>query len=361
MLVKLKFIYPVLFIGVLVLSSCKPEDDPLARYEDGVFIVNEGAFNGSNGSISYYSYNSDAITNNIFYTVNERSLGDVVQSLTLGEEFAYIVVNNSNKIEVADKATFAEKSVIEGVGSPRYLVLENHKAYVSCWLDNTVKVIDLDAGMVTNSIGTGSGPEKLLILNEKLYVANSGGWGTDSTISVIDLQNEKVIKEISVNYSPQDMVVDKSGKLWVLATGKIIYDVVDPFPILGETPSKLYQINASTDEVEQEIDLFADEHPIHLEIDQDDNLYFGGGFGFSGIYRISAPVGVMSQITLVVDEYFYGFNIDPYTGIIFALQAPVFSASGVLKRFTTDGAQLGTYECGIGPNSASFKTARKQS
>ena len=346
-----------LFFGVfcltLFITSCDKEESS-GEYADGVFIANEGGFGNNNGSVSFYSYSADSVYNNIFYSVNNRSLGDVVQSVTVHNNKAYIVVNNSNKVEIADKNTFQEAGVISDVSLPRYLIAQGNTGYLSCWGDNSVKVINLETNTVTQSVTVASGPEKMCIVNDKLYVVNTGGYSVDSIVSVIDLASLEVVENIIVKYSPQDIVVDKDNKIWVLCFGKVVYDVVDPYPIIEESASKIYKIDPESDAVVLEGELFQNQHPIQLEVSNDGTLYLGGGYTFAGIYRLEIEGG-SGALTQIIADYVYGLNINPGTNILYTLQAPTYTDPGILKRYELDGTLLGTYECGIGPNSASFK------
>jgi YVTN family beta-propeller protein len=347
----------VLFLSALfVLSSCE-DDKPKGAYEDGVFITNEGAFGNNNGSVSFYSYGADNVTNNIFITKNERALGDVVQSICTTDEKAFIVVNNSNKVEVVDRNTFKEIQTIEDVSGPRYMASTGTKGYLSCWGDNTVKVIDLNSMSVSKSIPVGAGPEKMLIANNKLFVANAGGWGTDSTISVIDITTEAIVASIPVKYSPRDLALDKDGYIWALCFGKVVYDPIS-YALVEETPSMIYKIDATTNTVLLEIKLFDTQHPTTLDIDKDGStLYFGSGFGFGGIYKLIVE-GSSATATQIAADYAYGFAYDQNSDILFVLVAPDFSGAGTLFRYATDGTKLGEYSVGIGPNGASFKNAK---
>lgn len=346
----------ILFANLFL--SCEEAEKSKGEYSNGVFIVNEGTFGNDNGSVSFYSNTADSVFNDIFNAVNGRSLGDVVQSLTVSGEYVYIVVNNSNKIEVADKNTMEEIEVIENLSSPRYIVVKNAIGYVSCWGDNSIKIVDLNTFTVTGSITSqGAGPEKMHLKNDKLYVINSGGFGNDSTVTVINTTNNSVIKNIQVPYNPKDIVEDNSGNLWILSYGNEIYND-DWTAIIGHTPSYLYKIDPTSDEVVAWGELFAEQHPAHLEIDNDGTtMYVGGGYSFAGIYKVSVS---NTNLTLneISTDYFYGFNVDPNSGVIFGAIAGDYVSPGTLKRLETDGTLLGTYKCGIVTSSAAFKNTK---
>lgn len=352
------FLLILLSIGISLIS-CEPDKKPSGAYDNGAFIVNEGSFGNSNGSVSFYSNNTDSVYNNIFQTTNNRGLGDVVQSLSVHNGNAYIVVNNSNKIEITDRNSFEEKDVIPELPYPRYIAFQGDKAYVSCWGDNSVKVIDLNTNAVSSSIETATGPEKMIVHNNKLYVANTGGWSSDSLLNIVDLSTETVVKSLVIKHTPTDLAINSKGEIWVLCAGKIVYGPDDPWPIIEETPSMLYKIDTESNEVVLEVKLLDDQHPTQIEVDKNDVIYFGGGYGFYGIYSWDEPAG-STTTTQIVSEYAYGFNIDPSSNVIFATLAPSFTDPGVLKRYDLKGLELGSYACGIGPNAASFKSAKKK-
>ena len=121
------------------------------QISDGYFIINEGNYGVGNGSISYVS-EEGSVVHDIFYSNNLFQLGDVVQSMKIINDFAYIVVNNSSKIEVATADSILYVSTIP-LSSPRYIAqVSEDKAYVTDWGINGVQVIDLNTNTVTSSI-----------------------------------------------------------------------------------------------------------------------------------------------------------------------------------------------------------------
>ena len=60
-----------------------------------VYIINEGNFQSSDGSISYYDVENDTMYNGVYTAANNVPLGDVVQSMHVKGDRGYICVNNS--------------------------------------------------------------------------------------------------------------------------------------------------------------------------------------------------------------------------------------------------------------------------
>lgn len=80
---------------------------------------------------------------------------------------------------------------------PYSVVVSAAKAYVSCWSDSSIAVVQ--AGKLLSRISVGRHPTAMLFNPERtrLYVANSN----DDSVSVIDTQTDKEIERISVRLS----------------------------------------------------------------------------------------------------------------------------------------------------------------
>ena len=200
--------------------------DPMTEeqtYDNGVLIVNEGPFSGGSASLDFHDIGKDTLLRNVYSTVNDgQVIGSILQSVTVIGDNAYLVVNNSAKIEVVDAITMDYKNTITGVFGPRYIVaLNNNEAVVSEWgldgLSGQLKKINLSTMTVTDSVSV-SGPEQMVISDDKIFVANSGGFGESNVVSVhgFDLVLEI---EIPVGKRTIDMVQDINNDIWVLSGG----------------------------------------------------------------------------------------------------------------------------------------------
>jgi hypothetical protein len=352
MMKKIKFSAGMILISVLFLFSCKKDNPFSIKITDGALIVNEGAYGKSNASVDYFNFADNIITNDIFTQVNGRSLGDVLQSICLDSNRAYLIVNSSNKIEVVSRNDFSEIGVIDGLGLPRYMIARNGKGYVTCWGDSSLKVLDLNSLSITKSIRLGAGPEKMLIHGNQMFVVNCGMYGTDSTISVIDLSSETLSKTIVVGYNPKDIKIDKNFDLWTICYGKEIYD--NNYNLIDSSASELVKINLNSLVIVQRVVISDSKHASILDISPDGStLYYGGGFSFGWIYMLSVT-SANSPATKFCEDYSYGFSVDPGNGEVYVLLAPSFTDAGTLNRYDSNGNFLGTYVTGIGPSSAVF-------
>jgi len=151
----MKILFLLFTTTILLLSCTKNSDDHDGSFlsGNGVFIINEGNFMGGNGSLSFYSYDSLKIYNNIFLNANGRPLGDVPNSMVISGERIYIVVNNSGRLEVVNKNTLESVKTITGLKAPRNIsIISSTKAYVSSIYSDSVAIIDLSANSISGYI-----------------------------------------------------------------------------------------------------------------------------------------------------------------------------------------------------------------
>ena len=80
----------------------------------------------------------------MFGRVNDRPLGDVAEAMKVYNMKGYIVVNNSNTVEVVSLPDFKSVKSITGFNSPRNIeFIDSNKAYVTNLLKD-ISVVDLN-------------------------------------------------------------------------------------------------------------------------------------------------------------------------------------------------------------------------
>jgi YVTN family beta-propeller protein len=342
------------FTGTLFLVSCSSDDDKAApvhegAYNNGVFILNEGNFTRGNASVSFLS-NDMILENDIYKAVNGESavLGDVAQDMELNGDYAYIVLNNSHKIEVVNRYTFQKVATIStGLNNPRYITFEDNKAYVTNWgdgynaNDDFVAVIDLATNTVTSAIPVAEGPEAIAEENGKLYVAHAGGYGFGNTISVIDIATNTVAKTIEVGDVPGDMDIE-NGKLYVLCTG--IYSGA----AVPETFGELDVINLQTEAVESVKEIAA--HPSNFVL-EDNSIYYTIN---TGVYKTALNDALPSQplFTATDAQGIYSFNVKDNQ--IYIGDALDYNSNGKVFIYNNSGQLQNTFTVGKIPTGFYF-------
>ncbi len=317
-----------------------------------VFITNEGSFSGT-GAVTVYDRATGTPTQNAYQAANSGfTLGSILQSVNVYNGKAYFVVNNGSKVEVADASTLVSTGTINGLSSPRYFVPASPtKAYVSDWVSNTVAVVNLANNTISSTIAVGNSPEHMVITNGKLYVANSGAFSIDNTVSVIDISLDVVIATITLDDAPTSLQVDMNGDVWVLCAG-------DP-AFTGGTPTagSLNKIDPSTDAVTLTMPFASTaKHPGDLVINATGTALFYLDQGYGGnVFVHDIATSVIDSSSAFISGAYYEIGLDPVTDEIFAADAKDFSQNGDVTRYDAlTGASIATFGVGVIPGGFYF-------
>ncbi len=336
-----------LLIASLLFAACEDDSENPPIWGDlnnHIFVLNEGNFGSSNGSLTAVSRETGLVWNNIFEMVNNFQLGDVVQSMTFHNGKAYIVVNNSEKIEVVDASTFESEGTIEGLPAPRYfLPINNDKAYVTNFtIGNmtTLSIIDLKTNEITKTIPTGWG-EQMVMSDGKVFV----GIMNSFDMMVIDAATDEVLQTLSVTYSPNSLQVDRNGKVWSLSDGGFY----------NEDIPALRRIDPITLQTEQVFTFAnADAAPQRLAInDSGDKLYY---LESGQVWRMDITDNALPDLPFITsdDSSFYGLGIDPANDNIYTSDAADFQSKGGVTYYRLDGTPIDSFEAGVIPGNFSF-------
>ncbi|MDR2963262.1 MAG: hypothetical protein LBU90_06500 [Bacteroidales bacterium] len=239
---------------ILGFSACNRTDNPQPTVDviNGYFVVCEGTFGHNNGEITFID-SVGHVTNEVFKTVNGRTLGDIVQSLTIVDSLAFIVVNNSQKIEVIhaktfqsvktlDDARFTYPRYVQKLDDNRILVTNGHGMQMN---DDFVYVVNSHTFEITNAIPTGAGPNQMVQQNGRIFVANFGGWTNDSTITVINANTLAIEQTVKVGDMPSSMEIDSDGNIIIFCKGLSTYDPTT-WEATVVSNSKIVKVNTST-------------------------------------------------------------------------------------------------------------------
>jgi YVTN family beta-propeller protein len=346
---KITGLFTIIFF-VSLLVSCEKSTNNLdpdtlegALQGGGAFIVNEGNFRSGNGSVSFYSYQSGKIFNDIFSGANSRPLGDVPNSMVVNGNNGYIIVNNSGNIEVVDIRNLKSQKTITGLNSPRnMLIVNNEKAYVSSLYSNSLSIVNLTTNSMAGSISMRRSSEAMVIANNKAFISS---WYNGKDIMVINTVTDKVIDSIQVAPEPESMVVDQNQKLWVLCSGGYT----------GQVHAELVRINPVTDVVEKEFVFPAkSSYPTCLQINKTrDTLYYVD----NGIWKMSIQAGSLPSTAFVKpsSRFIYKLAVDTRYNRIFYTDAMDYVQKGYIVQVNPKGTQIDSCRAEIIPGSICFK------
>lgn len=310
-----------------------------AQYSNGYIVSHEGNFGSSNSEISYIAQNN-VVTNNIYGLANGgAAIGDVLQSLNFEGNRVYMVVNNSNKIIVANRSTFVKTTEITTeIRQPRYSTVANGKIYTtnagSGGSGKYVSVHDATTFAFLKKITLTNSSEEIKTVNNKVYVMKSY-FGGGNSIDVIDPTTDEIVKNIILSAGLQSIKV-KDNAIFALCS--------------NNTGSTVYKVHTSTDSVESYIANATIKNAQKFTLDND-NLYIASGLK---VYSLSTDLQSFSDTALFTvpagggwDE-FYGFAaID---GKIFQGNAKGFVANSTLTAYNPTGTVSNTYTTTMGVN-----------
>lgn len=313
---------------------------------DGAFIINEGNFTQGNGSLSFYSFDSARIYNDIFTNVNNRILGDVPNSMKIFGENAYIIVNNSGKIEVVNKNTLKSVKSISGLISPRNIAfIDKSKAYVTSMYSDSVVIINLTSNSISGYINISRSSEAIEVIGQNAFVSE---WIGGNEVMVINTINDQLVSSIAVGAEPESMALDQNSTLWVLCNGGWA----------RTNFAELIGLNTQTFEIKKRF-IFPSKlnSPSCLQINgSGDTLYYLE----SGVRRMSIGDQALPSTPLITetDQFFYKIGVNPVSSDIFITDAIDYQQRGFILHYKRDGTFISKYQAGVIPGNICFKIFR---
>ena len=230
----------------MALTSCREDDvifipeevqvsNPEFSEVGGFYLLNEGNMGSNKCTLDYYDFSTGIYTRNIYGNANPnvpKELGDVGNDLKVYGNRLYAVINCSNKVEVMDKSTAKRIGQVD-IPNCRYIAFHKGYAYVTSYAGPVVidpdyeqlgyvAKVDTASLQVVAQCLVGYQPDDVEIVEDKIYVANSGGYRVpnyERTVSVIDIETFKVEETIDVDINLSRLVADKHGGLWIATRG----------------------------------------------------------------------------------------------------------------------------------------------
>ena len=324
-------------------------DNDSYPFENGILVSHEGNFGQGNASVSFISGDLSMVENGIFKTVNAvDAWGDNAQSMAFNGDYAYIVMNGSQKVEVVNRYTFESVATIGDPSkadflNPRYMTIANGKGYVTNWGDGSnpdddfVAVINLETNTVEATISVVEGPEKIISKDNIVYVAQQGGYNQNNVVTVIDATTNVVTATITVGDRPNSLQFDAAGNLWVISGG-------NPSWTGSETAGRMDKIDTEDNTVTSTLTFAVTEHPGNLEVDEAKLYYYMSG----SVYAMDATSTALPTASVITGLSFYDMAV--IEGKLYGVDAKDYVSNGSLEVYDlTDNSLLGSKEVSIIP------------
>ena len=339
----------------------------------GMYVLNEGNMGSNKASIDFLDLDENKPTvhylRNIYSERNPnvvKELGDVGNDIKIYGSKLWIVVNVSNKVEVAT-ADSCKRITQINIPNCRYLAFKDGFAYVSSYVGPVKFDKDAPLGMVykvdtvdfkkKDSVVVGYQPEGLCIVDNKLYVANSGGYRApnyDQTLSEIDLATFKEIRKIKVGLNPHHCQVDHYGQIWVTSRGNY-----------NDVPSRIYRLYKGRNQLYEVIDSI--DTPVSGLSIVGDSLYYYGSAWNNATATNNISYGLINVRThKIIDTNLfsapqlkaitmpYGIIVNPTDRDFYLMDAKNYVSSGSLLHFKPDGTFDWSVQTGDIPGHATF-------
>lgn len=343
----------VLLIALgFMLSSCiKSPNGSISYYTPKaitVYVLNQGDYGQGNASLTAFFPDSNMTENGLFKLANGRSLGDVGNDIVLDGTKAYMVINNSDKIEVMDPTTVLSLGTIYlPSGTSPYRIAFYTPGNIGLVTDlhtNSVSVINLSTNTVIalDTISVGSAPYGIACVSGQAFVANSG-YGSGNTVSVIDAVKRKVVKTVEVGQGPTEVEPDGNGNIWVVCPGQ------------PSSEGKIYIINTSTDAVTDSINI-----GMQLPSFTGHTLAMDTQNGYAYLIADSSVVKLNLSTKTIVDKNlisgsFYAIAVDEANGNVYVTDAKDYKTDGTVYIYSSSGQYTNkSFTAGINPDGIVF-------
>lgn len=371
-----KLIYTV--AALVLLTACRhddeifiPEEVNVSRPEftsiQGFYLLNEGNMGSNKSTLDYYDYSTGIYTRNIYGNANPsvpKEMGDVGNDIAIYGSRLYAVINCSNKVEVMDVATTKRIGQIE-IPNCRYIKFHGAYAYVTSYAGPVeinpnyeqlgyVAKVDTTTLEVVDRCLVGFQPDGIEIIDNKIYVANSGGYmvpNYENTVSVIDINTFEEEERIPVAINLHYVMADSHGGLWISTRGDYY-----------EEESRLYCYDVRKRRMIAELDV-----PVSDMCIDGDSIYIvsAGWSHITSSYNVTYAVVDVNLKTKVTDSFItdgtdskikmpYGVAVNPITKDIYVTDAKNYVNPGTLYCFDPDGVMKWSVRTGDIPAHFAF-------
>ncbi|RED99391.1 YncE family protein [Marinoscillum furvescens] len=310
-----------------------------------VVVINEGNFQSGDGSFSTYNTQSQETNLSVFAAANGYPLAATIQNAVEFDGMIYAVTNASDKLEILDAGSFESEAYISGeFSNPYAFAAIGTKGYVTNWgpfnanwqlEESTISVVDLNEHKVVKTINVEEQAQHVLAVNGSFYVSHVGG----SSISVYNATDDSKTATIATGSGPDKMVMDAEGDLWVICRS-------------GE----LAEINLTTNEVSKTITgiqgLAWNEKMV---IDESGStLYYLGTSGEDkAVYSLATSAEVAPDAPLITGSNFYGIGVKG--DVIYVADNNGYQGNGQVLMYSLAGEEKGSFPAGRGPNGFIFR------
>ncbi len=380
-------------LTLLLLSACRQDvmivpmekSDPGGKTQQGdiigMYLLNEGNMGSNKSSLDYLDL-SDSTAHyyrNIYSQRNPStvmSLGDVGNDCQIYGSRLWLVINCSNKVEVA-RADSAIRIGKVNIPNCRYVTFNDRYAYVSSYVGTVYASSNSPLGSVykvdtltlqkVDSCSVGYQPEEMAIIGNQLYVANSGGYqgmtgqGYESTVSVIDMATMQETSKIEVAPNLHHLKADKYNQLWVTARGDYMTEASSIWWLAPDENGQM-KVGGHIDQAVSDLCIVGDSLYFYgsqwSEVSMSNTITYGI-INVKTHQVLSTSLSSAPEISKI--RMPYGIIVNPIHRDFYLMDAKNYVSSGELLHFLPDGTFDWKVSTGDIPAHAAFlfKTSKE--
>ena len=373
-------------LTLLLLSACRQDvmivpmekSDPGGKTQQGdiigMYLLNEGNMGSNKSSLDYLDL-SDSTAHyyrNIYSQRNPStvmSLGDVGNDCKIYGSRLWLVINCSNKVEVA-RADSAIRIGKVNIPNCRYVTFNDRYAYVSSYVGTVYASSNSPLGSVykvdtltlqkVDSCSVGYQPEEMAIIGNQLYVANSGGYqgmtgqGYESTVSVIDMATMQETSKIEVAPNLHHLKADKYNQLWVTARGDYMSEASSIWWLAPDENGQM-KVGGHIDQAVSDLCIVGDSLYFYgsqwSEVSMSNTITYGI-INVKTHQVVSTSLSSAPEISKI--RMPYGIIVNPVHRDFYLMDAKNYVSSGELLHFLPDGTFDWKVKTGDIPAHAAF-------
>ena len=349
----------------------------------GMYLLNKGNLGSNTSTLDYLDLSaSDSTVHYLRNIYSERnpsavmSLGDVGNDCQIYGSRLWMVINCSNKVEVA-RAEDAVRIGKVDIPNCRYVAFKDGYAYVSSYVGSVYGVKSQETGVNRSPLGSiykvdtltlqkidscavGYQPEEVAIIGDQLFVANSGGYqgmtgqGYESTVSVVDLKTMQETDRIEVAPNLHRLRADRYGQLWVTARGNYMDESSTIYWLVKDAKSRM-TVGGHLNQSVSDLCIVGD------------SLYFYGSQWSEVTMKNTVTYGIINVRTHEIVSTSlsdapeigkirmpYGIIVNPIHRDFYLMDAKNYVSSGELLHFLPDGTFDWKVKTGDIPAHAAF-------
>ncbi|MEC5171871.1 hypothetical protein [Chryseobacterium nepalense] len=342
---KITKLLTLVFAFALLFNISCSSDDTISDetyYGNGFLLSNEGNFGKPNADVTYITSDLNMKQDNIFSANNGGSnLGDVLQMISFNGDHAYLLLNNSNKIQIVNRSNFKRTGEITAqLNSPRFMAFANNNIYVTndkYGGDKYVSIYKTSDLSFVKKINFTDSVERIVEAGNNIFVQNAS-FGFGNKITYITTSNNEIQSTITIPNGNINKMIASNGTVYAIAA--------------GTADSYIYQIS-NTGSITKTFTLTGISDATNLEIEKG-KFYFTSGLKVYAmdLTASTAPTTPLFTVNNSVDQYsnLYGFSV--VNDRIFVSDANGFTEDSKVSVYSTNGSLLKTFTAGKGTNGA---------